>query len=129
MKILNLLASGGDLRHRSQSFVGHNAIRTLKHYYADIAFVSCSGVDLTRGITDTNEHEAEIRKVMLGHSQYKVLIIDHTKFDKTAFSFIAPLNQIDKIVTNKKLPNKWEEASKQQGITIDDRSHEEIINS
>lgn len=126
---INLICIGGSLRHRSQSFVGHNGLSNLKNYFADMAFVSCSGVDLKNGITDSNEYEAEIRKLMLQQSDYKVLIIDHTKLNKTAFKFIAPISEVNKLVTTKPLPVQWKKHLQQQGISIDDEELHQSENS
>ncbi|MBE3554849.1 MAG: DeoR/GlpR transcriptional regulator [Thermicanus sp.] len=113
---IKLVSTGGTLRTRSLSYVGYAATNSLSSYYADKAFVSCTGVHQKKGIMDSNEFEAEIRKMMMLHSEQKILVADYTKFGKTAFSLIADLNQIDIVVTDKVLGNEWMAEFEQRGI-------------
>ncbi|WP_090442655.1 DeoR/GlpR family DNA-binding transcription regulator [Natronincola peptidivorans] len=104
---IKVLSTGGILRANALSYVGHIAERMLKDFYVDKAFVSCGGIHLERGILDSNELEAEIRKVMLKQAQKKVLIADNTKFDKTSFIKITDFDEIDMVITDKKLSDDW----------------------
>jgi DeoR/GlpR family transcriptional regulator of sugar metabolism len=104
---VKVICVGGTLRHSQMSFVGPAAERGLSEYYADKAFVSCVGVDLVKGITDTDEHEAEIRKLMLRQAEKKILLADNTKLGKTFFSFIAPMEGLDCLVTDKEPDAQW----------------------
>lgn len=118
---IQLIDTGGKLRKRSQSFVGKNTLNTLKQYFTDYSFVSCSGIHLTRGITDANEEEAEVRKQMFRQADQKVLIIDYTKLNKTSFALIDDYANLDKVITDKRLPAEWIDAFTQKGVDFDDR--------
>jgi DeoR/GlpR family transcriptional regulator of sugar metabolism len=108
VKGIKVISTGGTLRSNSLSFVGHTASNTLSKFFADKAFVSCAGVDINNGITDSSEREAEIRAKMFEQAKRKILIADYTKFDHTSFAHIANLEKIDCIVTNKPLREEWE---------------------
>ncbi len=101
-KDIKIISTGGILRTSSLSHVGHTVEKTLSEFYADKAFVSCSGVHLVNGITDSNDYEAEVRKTMLQHSNQKILVADITKFGKTAFKQICNLNEINVVIIDKK---------------------------
>ncbi|KWX87559.1 DeoR family transcriptional regulator, partial [Paenibacillus riograndensis] len=92
---MNIISSGGSLRHRSLSLVGPVAHDTIRRYNVDTAVISCKGIDMERGVTDSNEPECELKKYMLRQAQKVVLLADHTKFDKTAFTRLVELSSID----------------------------------
>jgi len=104
---VKVISIGGTLRQSQMSFIGPAAERVVSEYYADKAFVSCVGVDLVKGITDADEQEAEVRKLMLRQATKKILVADNTKLGKTSFSFIAPINGLDWLVTDQQPDTTW----------------------
>ncbi|MBU0927570.1 MAG: DeoR/GlpR family DNA-binding transcription regulator [Spirochaetes bacterium] len=104
---VKVICTGGTLRGSQLSFVGPAASKSLGAYYADKAFVSCTGIDLANGITDSDEQEAEIRKRMLEQAQRTILVADNTKLGKTSFSLIATLDAMDALVTDKDPGPEW----------------------
>lgn len=104
---MNIISSGGSLRHRSLSLVGPVAHDTIQRYNVDTAVISCKGIDMERGITDSNEPECELKKYMLRQAEKVVLLADHTKFDKTAFTQLVQLNRIDVLITDRKPSEAW----------------------
>ena len=113
---IKVLCCGGTLRSPSMSFIGQESLVFLDNYYADKAFVSCTSIDRDRGMTDTNEMEAQVRRKMIERSSEKILIADITKFNSTSFAVIAPLSVIDKVVTDKRVDAEFESALRDFGI-------------
>lgn len=104
---VKVVCVGGILRHSQLSFVGPAAARALEGYYADLAFVSCVGLDIEKGATDADELEAEVRKLMMRNSREKILVADATKFGKFSLSLILPLDEVDMVVTDKAPDDTW----------------------
>ncbi|KWX72440.1 DeoR family transcriptional regulator [Paenibacillus riograndensis] len=104
---MNIISSGGSLRHRSLSLVGPVAHDTIRRYNVDTAVISCKGIDMERGVTDSNEPECELKKYMLRQAQKIVLLADHTKFDKTAFTRLVELSSIDVLITDRRPAESW----------------------
>lgn len=113
---IKIISTGGTIRSRPLSFIGPEAEATLSKYFADKAFVSCTGADITHGLTDTNEHDASIRRLMFHQAAKRILVADVTKFGKTAFSFIAPFDTVDTVISDKALSVEWEDFLKRQKI-------------
>ena len=113
---IKVIGCGGRLISRSLFFVGYEAENTLNHYHADKAFISCTSVDLDKGLTDTNEEEARIRRVMLDRAVRKILIADTTKFGKVSFASICPLKDIDTVVSDSSLGGEWSVRFQEMGI-------------
>ncbi|WP_102275773.1 DeoR/GlpR family DNA-binding transcription regulator [Cytobacillus massiliigabonensis] len=98
--------TGGMLWADSLALVGPLAEKSLGNYYVDKAFISCKGIDPEWGISDSNEFQALVKKKIIEISDTVYLLADYSKFGTKAFSHICHLNQIDRIITDCKTPNK-----------------------
>lgn len=94
------IGTGGTLRETALSFVGPIAERTMAEHHVDKAFLSCKGLSVEKGLTDSNELEVELKKLMIRAAQEVIVLADHTKFGYTGFARIATIDAIDTIVTD-----------------------------
>jgi DeoR/GlpR family transcriptional regulator of sugar metabolism len=115
---MTIICTGGTLRNKSLSFVGRAAENTLSGYHADKAFLSCKGFSPDKGLTDSNEQESDIRKLIIKCSKKVVFLCDHTKFDKVGYVTTANLEDIDCMICDKELPPGWEEALKNASVEL-----------
>lgn len=113
-----VLSTGGVLKEGSLSLVGYQAESMIHNYHVDKAIISCKGVDLERGITDSNEMEAQIKKLMLHSANTKILAVDNSKFDRISFTKIGGLEDIDMVVTDSTLEDKWMQTFHSMNIEI-----------
>lgn len=100
---IEVISTGGILASRSLSYVGPLAERSLEAYYVDKVFLSCKGVHLERGISESNELQARIKQKMIGIADRVVLLADSSKFGVQAFTHVAALNEVADIVTDHRL--------------------------
>lgn len=115
---LNIISTGGAIKQRSLSLQGPITQSTIKKYNVDIALVSCKGMDINKGILDSNEAEAEIKRAMIKQSNKVILLIDHTKYDKTAFVKLFDYEGIDYIITDEMPRQEWVELLHSYNIEI-----------
>ena len=115
---IKLLLIGGIYDKNSMSFLGARVQQDMKRYFVDKAFISCRSVHMKFGITDSNEQQAEIRRIAIEHSNSTFLVVDHTKLDKTSFSLISPLSGINTMVVNKPLSPEWSNLLEEYGIQL-----------
>lgn len=113
---VQMICIGGTLRRNALSFIGPSAKKTIKNYYADKVILSCKGIDIKRGIMESNEMEAEIKKEMVDAAKTVILAIDHTKFNKCSIISLYDLSKVDIIVTDKEPAKKWVEFFKEKGV-------------
>ena len=92
-----IYCTGGKMRENSLSYIGQTAAEAIYNFYADILFFSCRGLS-GRGLSDSNEEEAMLRRVMIKHSRKKVLLIDSTKMNVNSFFHICQTDCIDDII-------------------------------
>ncbi|WP_315073618.1 DeoR/GlpR family DNA-binding transcription regulator [uncultured Clostridium sp.] len=104
---LNIISTGGSVIQRSLSLQGPITQNTIRKYNVDIALVSCKGIDLEKGILDSNEAEAEIKRTMIKQSNKVILLVDHSKYDKTSFVKLFDYENIDYIITDEEPKEEW----------------------
>ncbi len=102
-----VLSTGGTLKEGSLSLVGYQAENMISNFHVDKAIVSCKGIDMEKGITDSNEMDAHIKKLMFEAANVKILAADSSKFNRISFTKISALEDIDVLVTDSELDEKW----------------------
>ena len=66
-----------------------------------------NGFERKKGILDSNEAEAEIKRAMIKQSNKVILLVDHTKYDKTSFVKLFDYENIDYIITDIQPKEEW----------------------
>lgn len=102
-----VLSTGGVMKEGSLSLVGYQAEKMISSFHVDKTIVSCKGIDADNGITDSNEMEAHIKKLMLDAANKRILAVDNSKFDKISFTKIDELNGVNIIVTDMEPDQRW----------------------
>ena len=70
-------------------------------------FFSGKALDPAWGIRDSPGAFGSTKKAMLSSGRRKILVVDSTKFDQTAFSVAGKLRDVDVVVTDRKPSEKW----------------------
>lgn len=99
-KQITVISTGGTLLPKSLSFVGPLAESSLDTYHVNKAFISCKGLHIDRGISESDEQQARIKKKMIDSADSVCIMIDHSKFGVQAFSRLSGLEVIDNIITD-----------------------------
>ncbi|MED3729264.1 DeoR/GlpR transcriptional regulator [Priestia filamentosa] len=115
---IEVISTGGILLPKSLSYVGPLAERSLDNYHVDKTFLSCKGLDLTNGLSDSNEWQALLKRKMIERSAQTILMVDSSKFGHRDFSHITSLHNIDQIIVDFKLDNTSKEILKEKNITV-----------
>lgn len=115
---IKVISTGGDLKPSSLSLVGRRTEACLAQYNADMAIMSCKGIDLERGITETNELEAGVKQMMRKSSKQMVLVIDSSKFDKVSFVKMMEFQRGDIVVTDCIPRQEWITYFEENGIRL-----------
>ena len=103
----NILSTGGQLKPDSLTLIGHQVQNMISNYHVDKAIISCKGIDPEAGITDSGESQALAKQAMMRAARQTILCLDSSKFDKISFVNIAPLQNVQAVVTNAKPGTKW----------------------
>ena len=106
---LQLLMLPGSLRRETMSFVGLETVEQLRIYNIDQAFMAATGVSLQKGMTNASAYEYNIKKEVLERSRIKNLMVDHSKFGKTALYTFGDFQDFDCLITDTCPPEDYVE--------------------
>lgn len=97
---VRVICTGGNLRDRTLGFVGPLAERAISGYYVDKVFMSGKGLTPDGGLTDSNELEVELKKVMLAAAKERIALVDSSKLGHRGFARIEGLTGFTAIITD-----------------------------
>jgi DeoR family transcriptional regulator of aga operon len=115
---IEVIQLAGILRKRSSSVIGLYAENNLSDFSCTKLFLGVDGIDLDFGLTTTNVMEARLNREMIKVSQKTIILADSTKFGKRGFGRICGFENIDEIITDKKISNFTKEALEDFGIKV-----------
>lgn len=95
-----VMVTGGELQEDEPYLVGEVAEQMLKRYYVNRAFIGVGGLSFDFGLTDYNDLEVSLRKVIVERAEQVVVLADSSKFGVRAFSAIADIHCMDVLVTD-----------------------------
>ena len=97
---ITVVVTGGTLRPKQHSLVDPMARSMLANIRVSMAFLGCNGIDAARGVTNVNLPEAEVKRAMVAAADRRVVVADSSTIGVTALATIAPLDDIDVLVTD-----------------------------
>lgn len=115
---IKVISTGGDLKSSSLSLVGRKTEECLGHFNVDMSFVSCKGIEMERGIMESNELEAGVKLMMKKSAKQTVLVIDSSKFDKISFVKVMDFQKGDIIITDCVPDKKWLVFFEKKGVRV-----------
>ncbi|WP_054007099.1 DeoR/GlpR family DNA-binding transcription regulator [Cypionkella psychrotolerans] len=96
---LTLLGLGGQLHNWCNAFMGRMTINEIKRLRADTLFMSMSAIT-----DDMVFHQSpdmvETKRAMFESASKRVLLADHTKFDRRALHAFADLTEFDVVIVD-----------------------------
>ena len=90
---------GGDYDADASENLGALALQQIGQYHAEHAVLTVGSVH-ERGIRDFDLREAEIARAMISNADRVTVLADASKFTRPAIFDVAPIEKIDRIVTD-----------------------------
>jgi DeoR/GlpR family transcriptional regulator of sugar metabolism len=101
---VRVMIPGGIVRPGERTLIGPAALRIFEDHRFDVYLMTVSGIHITAGLTEWNLDDAAVKRAALAAASRCIVSCDATKFGKTAFGRICPVEQADIIVTDAALP-------------------------
>ena len=98
---VNVIMPGGLLRQNSYSLSGPQAVTALQSLYADRLFLGVDSLDPEIGLMTPHLLEAQLNAQMMKIARQIVAVADASKLMKRNLSVIAPVEQIDMLITDR----------------------------
>ena len=96
---ITIIALPGQVRRKTRSFTGDDAVRYLKRFNVRTAFMASTGLS-SHGVTNSSPLEYEIKKCAVENAEKTVLLLSSAKFGVTGLMTFAQLEDFDCLVTD-----------------------------
>jgi len=115
---VRVMMLGGMLRQTSYSLVGLDAERALARLSADRLFLGVDGLDVAVGVTTPDPQEASLNAMMVKASREVVVVCDASKLGQRSLAVIAPVSELDKVITDGDAMQADVDALREQGVEV-----------
>lgn len=109
---------GGMLSREASSTAGPLTEQTLAELSVGKVFLGTQALDLADGLTDTTLEIAQTKRAMIKAARQVILLADSAKWDHTGFIKVAPLAEVDVLISDQKFPAKARAAVEQLGVRL-----------
>lgn len=116
---LNVILTGGELRHPKEAMVGDFAIRNVQPVFAKKSFLGCSGISKELGMTTENANEVNINGLMITNALNDTyLLADHTKIGNNSSFISCAIEEIGNLITDELAPEEELELIREKGVKV-----------
>ena len=115
---ITVISTGGTLLSESLSYAGPLAESSMDSYYLNKAFISCKGLHLEQGISESQEQQARVKMKMIEKADTVYLMMDHSKLGAQAFSKIGDLDVVDYVIIDSNVDRRMVERLEDRGISV-----------
>ena len=115
---IKIMVTGGVARPHSYELTGPFAEEVLKEVNIDIAFLGVEALDPIKGAAARHEDEARVNRQIAARADKIVVVTDSSKFAKSAFASIRPVNEIDILITDKGISKETVNAMMDAGVEV-----------
>ena len=115
---INVIMTGGLLRHSELSLIGHFVEKSLSDLRADKVVIGIHGIHLEHGLTNDFLPEAMSDRAIIRFSRTVIILADSTKLGKVKSSFVADLRVVSQIVTDDGASPEYVAALNRMGIPV-----------
>ncbi|MCC6399006.1 MAG: DeoR/GlpR transcriptional regulator [Bacteroidetes bacterium] len=113
---IKLIMLGGMLRQSSLSMLGPVAEANIRDYYCDKLIMGVDSIDSRYGISTPTIEEAHLNRLMIDIAKEVIVVTDSSKFLRRSFAFIAPISDVDVVVTDANIPDEERKNLESLGI-------------
>jgi DeoR/GlpR family transcriptional regulator of sugar metabolism len=115
---VRLILTGGIVRSGEMSMIGQFAARTYSELHVDKAFIGIGGISPKDGLTEYNLDDALVKRALIASADQVIVVTDGSKFGRTTFAQIAPLTEIDTLITDQSAEEQMVAQLEHMGIEV-----------
>jgi DeoR family transcriptional regulator, aga operon transcriptional repressor len=97
---IKIMVTGGVARPQSFELTGPYAEQVLNEVNIDIAILGVEAIDTQKGASARHEDEARVNRQIASRAEKLMVVTESSKFSKRAFANIAPIGEIDILITD-----------------------------
>jgi len=113
-----LVIVGGGVRQSDGAVIGDEAVEFISRYKVDYAVIGASSIDVDGSILDFDCREVAVSRAILRNARTRILVADHTKFERSAPVRICDVSELDYVVFDSPPPDAFLERANSGGTQI-----------
>lgn len=117
-KRVSTILIGGVLLEQTSTLIGPIAIDNIAQLAFDRVFLGATGLTSNHGFSNSNMHEAEIKRLAITKASDVNIVMDHTKFGTHGLFSFAILASVNRVITDRPPEPSVIEACEEQGVEI-----------
>ncbi|WP_203232351.1 DeoR/GlpR family DNA-binding transcription regulator [Gemmobacter caeruleus] len=114
---VTLLGLGGQFHHWCNAFMGPVTTAEIRRLRADLVFLSMAAITDDMVFHQSPEM-ADTKRAMFDSAARRILLADHTKFERRALHAMAALEEFDLVIVDDLTPPRVIERMKTRGIAV-----------
>ena len=115
---IDLIVLGGKYLKESETVVGFQAMKMVENFQADVYFMGICALDPAKGVTANYMEEAELKQVMLNHSNVSVALSTFDKLETFESYRVCSIEDLDYIVTEMNPDNETFKLFHERGVKV-----------
>ena len=100
---VTVLLVGGRMRGHTMATVDHWAVRMLREFVIDLAYLGANGVSREHGLTTPDPAVAAVKSQVVGQARRRIFVGVHSRFGASSFCRFAELSDFETLVTGTEL--------------------------
>lgn len=117
MRGITLLGLGGDYYNWCSAFMGRLTTAAIRELRADVFVMSTSAISDDIAFHQTQE-TVDVKRAMFESSAKRILLADHTKFERRALHAMLPLSEFDAIIVDDNIDRAHVSRLRDAGCTV-----------
>lgn len=113
---VEIVMLGGRIRKSALSFSGREAEASLALHRVERLFLGVDALDVETGLTTDHESEARLNRAMIAATGEVVAVADFSKFGRRALNVVAPVERLDRVITDVGLAAESRSALDDRGV-------------
>ena len=113
-----VVITGGMMNRNSLSITGFAAAQTIASVNFDIAFIGATTYRSDIGFACGSGEDNIIKQQVIGRSERNVILLDSTKLGKKSSFTTCMLDQVDCVVSDDRISEKFAEECRQNGVEL-----------
>lgn len=114
---IRVVVCPGDYMAREGIIYGPEAVAFLRRFHADKAAIGASGLT-TEGPSEVHSGAAWVKRTMIERCQRRILLIDHSKFNKPRHELVCPLGDLDDVVADAEPQDELRDALRAAEVSL-----------
>lgn len=100
---VNLIVLGGSVHYNTASATGAWTAKQVNEFRFDLLISSCSAI-VKGEVLENSADQKELKQNAIAKSAFRILLADHTKFERSAIHRTSLLSDYDLVVTDATIP-------------------------